>query len=389
MNYTIYFLTQNLDNNIEYYFKIKEEINIILLIYKNDIEIINDSMKMLLMYVFREYEKKEENYKDSLTSLIKNCLNNIIFSEKDKKNNNNKDNKIEYNYKFMNFLLNIYNQLIKEKLTKSYTLLFSQLFLSLDQQQLGAKKYKWLLKNTQFKIVLKSLMNLKDENLLTLYFTKIMTLSAPNNSKNKEDYYLPDEDIYFFITNFDNIIKDGNDDNNEYILNIICSMIINLINMNKVVINTILNRYKILDVIIPFITCDKYNINIRAKIINLLEEILKLNNFNYKYQIKLNIQKDINEINIKLNLISLLYENDEKQLEKKISEIINNMLIFLNNNDFKSFFVFIEIILKYIINKIINQIHLINNDIISKFNNIFVNASEKIIGNKDINNNKN
>ena len=386
MNYTIYLITKYLDKNIDYFFKIKEEVNIILLIYKNDIEIITDSIQMLLMYIFRENEKREENFKDSLTTLIKNCMNNIVFSEKDKKNNNNKnnikDNKSEYNYKFMNFLLNIYNQLIKEKLQKSYTLLLSQLFISLDQQQLGTKRYKWLKKNTQFKVVLNSFINLKDENLLTLYFTKIMTLSAPNNSKNKEDYYLPDEDIYFFISNFDNFVKDNNN-NDEYILNIICSMIINLININKAVINIILNKYKILDIFISFITCDKYNINIRTKIINLLEEILKLNNFYYQYQIKININQDINDINIKLYYLSLLYENDTKQFEKKISEIINNMLLYLNKNDFKSFFIFNDIVLKYIFNKKINKICQINNNIISKLNDIYVYASQKIIEKKN------
>ena len=391
MNYTIYSITNYLDKNIDNFFKVKEEINIILLIYKNDIEIITGAMQILLMHIFSEYEKREENFKDSLTSLIKNCFNNIIFSEKDKKNINNKsnikDNKNEYNYKFMNFLLNIYNQLVKAKLVKSYTLLLSQLFLSLDQQQLGSKRYKWLKRNTQFKIVLNSLVNLKDENLFTIYFTKIMTLSAPNNSKNKEDYYLPDEDIYFFISNLDNIIK-GDNDNNEYLLNIICSMIINLININKAVINIILNKYKIVDIFISFITSDKYSINIRTKIINLLEEILKLNNFNYQYQIKLNIQKDISDINIKINLISLLYENDIKQFEKKFSEIINNMQLYLNKNDFKSFFIFNDILLKYITNKKINKIFLINNNIISNLNNIYVYASQKIIEKENIKDNK-
>ena len=144
INYTIYYLIQYLNKNVDNYFKIKEEINIILLIYKNDIEIISDNLKILLMYLFKELEKSEgNNFAESVANLIKNCFNNIVFLEKDKKNNiSNINNKNEYNYKFANFLFSIYFELIQLKLEKSYTLLFSQLFLSLEQQLIGVKKYK-------------------------------------------------------------------------------------------------------------------------------------------------------------------------------------------------------------------------------------------------------
>ena len=392
INYTIYYLIQYLNKNVDNYFKIKEEINIILLIYKNDIEIISDNLKILLMYLFKELEKSQENnFADSVANLIKNCFNNIVFLEKDKKNNiSNINNKNEYNYKFANFLFSIYFELIQLKLEKSYTLLFSQLFLSLEQQLIGVKKYKWLSKNTHFKNVLNSIITLKDENLLSIYFTKIMTLSAPKNSKNKEDYYLADEDIYFFISNLENIIKDDND-NSEYILNIICSMIINLININKAVINNLFNKYKIIDIFLSLITCDKYNIKTRLKVTNLLEEILKLNNFYYQYELKITIEKDINDINKRLYFISLLYEKDIKKLEQKISCVITNMLQFLNNNNFDFFFSYNDIILEFIINKKFNRINSINNEITFKLNDIYVYASQKIFEheNKNENNNEN
>ena len=391
MNYIICYLIQYLNKNIDNYFKIKEEINIILLIYKNDIEIISDNLKILLMNLFKEFEKsKDNNFKDSITNLIKNCFNNIVFNINNINNKNNiKDNKNEYNYKFANFLFSIYFELIQSNLEKCYTLLFSQLLLSLEQQVIGTKKYKWLLKYTQFTNVLNSIITLKDENLLTIYFTKIMTLSAPKNSKNKEDYYLPDEDIYFFISNLENIIKDEND-NSEYIVNIICSMIINLININKAVVNNLLNKYKIIDIFLNLINCDKYNIKIRIKLTNLLEEILKLNNFYYQYELKISIEKDINEINKRLNLISLLYERDINKLEQKISRVISNMLLFLNNNNFDSFFSYNDILIEYIINKKFNRIYSINNEITFKLNDIYIYASQKIFEheNKNENNGK-
>ena len=387
MNYTIYYLNQYLEKDKVFFFKIKEEINIILLIYKNDIELITIPIQILLMNIFEEFEKNEEkNWKDSITTLLKNCFNNFVFA--DKKSNNNKDNKNEYNYKFMDFTISLYNQLIKSKLKKSYTLLLYELFQSLDQQQSGAKKYKWLIKNTHFKTVINSLINLKDESLLTIYFTKIMTLSAPSNSKSKEDYYMPDEDIFFFISNLVNIIKDNND-KNDVILNMICSMIINLISINKQIINIILNKCKIIDILISLACSEKYNITIRNKLLNLLEDILKINNFKYQYEMKISIQKDINEINKRLYSFSLLYEKNIKNLEKQISDITKNMLLYLNNNNYESFFSFNDIIILYITKNITNKINFINSEITSELNNIYVYASQKIIENENKKQNEN
>ena len=186
INFTINYLNQCLEKNIDYFFIIKEEINIILLLYKNDVEIIEDFMTILLIKIFREFEKNENNtFEESICSLFKNSFNNIVFS-KIKNINNNSNN--TYNFIFINFLFKIYNELIDLDLKKSYTIFFSQLFLSLDNQKNGIDKYKWILQNTQFiKIILNSLIERKDENLLKIFLTKIMTLSAPNDEKYKRN----------------------------------------------------------------------------------------------------------------------------------------------------------------------------------------------------------
>ena len=387
MNCTIYYLIHYLEQNFDNFKKIEKEINIILLIYKNDIDIIEDTMNVLLITIFTKYEEIEDNNLDEIIkALLNNCFNRLVFG--DKKNNiinsgintnNIKENKNEYNQKFLNFLFNIYKRLINLKLKKSYTLFVSELFLSLDTQQLGVKRYKWILYNTQFNLdILQSLINLKDENLIKIFFTKIMTLSATNNSKNKDDYYMPDYDLYFFIYNLKNIIKNDNEDS-ERILNIICSMIINLININKAVINILLNKYKIIDMLLALINNEKYNNKIRNKIIDLLEEILKLNSTNYQYAIKIPIPKDINDINLRLYYITLLYENNIKSIENKITDFITNMLLYINENNFLYFFSINDIIINYIINNKLIKIHLINYNIISKLNNLYVYASQKII----------
>ena len=378
INFTINYLNKCLEKNIDYFFIIKEEINIILLLYKNDIEIIGDAMTILLMNIFMEFEKSENNnFEESICSLFKNSFNNIVFS---KKNNNNNST---YNYIFINFLFKIYNELINLDLKKSYTIFFSELFLSLDNQKNGINKYKWILQNTQFiKIILNSLIERKDENLLKIFLTKIMTLSAPNDEKNIEDCYIPDYDIYFLISNIKELSK-GNEDikSEESIIQLICSMIIKIININKKIVNIILIKYKINDLIISLIISNKYNNNIKDILIQLLEEILKINYNYYHIDIDLNIQNDLelNYINQKLYILSLSFENDKNILGTKIINIINNMISYLNQNNFESFFYYMEIIIKYIINKDNNETQSIDNEIISKINNIFIHASQIII----------
>ena len=373
INYIIYYFIQDLTNNIDNFCIIKDEINIILLIYKNDIEIIEETISILLMHIFVKFENKDENnFKDGIISLFKNCFNSIVFAEK----KNNKDNKNEYNYKFMNFLFKIYKELIKNKLKKSYVLFFTFFFVSIEQDQIGAKKYKWLLQKTQFKNILNSLITLKDENLLTIFFTKLISISAPNNMSNNEDYYLPDEDIYFFISNLNNIVKEDKDKN---ILNVICSMIINIITVNKSIINTLFNKYKIINILISLINSDKYSDTIKNELIDLIEELLKMNHFKYQYDINIDIGKDINDINKRLYSILLFYENNINNLEKKLSDMITNMILLLNENVFESFFYYNDIMIQYIIDNQYSKINNINHEILSKINDIYAFASQKII----------
>ena len=381
INFTINYLVQCLEKNIDYFFVIKEEINIILLLYKNDVEIIEDIMTILLMNIFREFEKSEnKNFEESIYSLFKNSFNNIVFSKKKNSNNNSKS----YNYIFMNFLFKIYNELINLDLKKSYTIFFSQLFLSLDNQKNGINKYKWILQNTQFiKIILNSLIERKDENLLKIFLTKIMTLSAPTDGKNIEDCYIPDYDIYFLISNIKEIIKENEENKlEENIINLICTMIIKIINLNKKIVNIILVKYKINDLIVSLIISNKYNKNIKDILIYLLEEILKINYNYFHIGINLNIQNKLedNYINKKLYLLSILYENEKNILRTKIINIIDNMISYLNQNNFQTFFDYMEIIIKYIINKENNnEAQSIDNETISKLNNIFIHASQIII----------
>ena len=106
---------------------------------------------------------------------------------------------------------------------------------------------------------------------------------------------------------------------------------------------------------------------------------MKINNNYFHIEIDLNIQNDLelNNINQKLYILSILYENEKNVLGTKIINIIiNKMILYLNQNNFESFFYYMEIIIKYIINI---EAQSIDNEAISKINNIFIHASQIII----------
>ena len=342
INYTIQYISKEYNfNNIN---SVKEEIKIILLIYKNDIDIISNSISELLIKIFEDYEKFPTK---NSTMLFKYCFNNIVFTQNKK-----------YNLEFMNFLFQIYNELINRNLKNGYSQFFMELFLSLENNEIGVKKYEWLLKNTLYiKAILKSLLDLKDENLLAIYFSKLIFLCVNKN------FYLPEYDLDFFITKINYFIDD---EYNLNILNIICSQIINLLNVNKEIINLVLNKCKIIDNFVSIMNKENYSINIQDKLIDLLENVLKINNGSYNYEFNIEINENISDANKKLYLLALNYETDISVFNTKISNVINSMDICITNKNYDNFFNLVEIIFNYILK---------NNDL-SKINNI---SDENII----------
>ena len=163
-----------------------------------------------------------------------------------------------------------------------------------------------------------------------------MTLSAPNNSKNREDYYLPDYELYFFMTNLQNFIEN---DNEEHSLNVMYQMILNLI-INKYVIDTTFSKYKIFEALYKLIDNNKYNEFAKNKLIDLLEQILKMNKNSHQCEIEIPIQNDVNAIKLRLNYITLLYENNIKHLETKINTFLLCLFSFIKENNFLFIFYF-------------------------------------------------
>ena len=102
-------------------------------------------MRKLLIKLFEINEKKlndenskEDNYNENISNCLRYCFNRIIFTYSSNNNSgndininiNNKDkNQFQFNVDFMNFLLEVYEELINNKLKNGYTNFLMVLFL--------------------------------------------------------------------------------------------------------------------------------------------------------------------------------------------------------------------------------------------------------------------
>ena len=376
MNNTIDYISQQLKLNN--FIPLLEETQLILYYYKNHINSINNSMSKLLIKIFainennEKGENKEKNNNDIyINNLLRYCFDRIVFIFSDKININYNENKemkskknFTYNKDFMNFLLEMYQELVNHKLTKSYTDFLMELFLGIDNIGTGTKKYIWLINETKYpQIVLQSIIELKDSNILSLYFSKISFLSVPNSL----EYYLPEFDIIFFISRLRNILNSENEEGNEKILNIITSQIINLININKInikndIIDILLNKCDLINVLVSIIYSNDFSKNIKTNLINFLENILSFNKSNINYTLNIPIAGnlyldnhfDINNINsyginYRLYLLSLKYEINRKEYNKKLYLVLNIMYHYFENKKILEIVIFGEILLKSIL----------------------------------------
>ena len=416
MKYTIDYISLQLNKNN--FISIFDEIQVIIHIYKNNINIISNSMNKLLINIFiiNENNQKDENensYKNDskiINNILRFCFDRLVFfysgnmnmNFNEKKEKTSK-NEFKYNKDFMDFLLEVYDELTKKNLKNSYTDFLMELFLGIDNI-----KYVWLVNETKYpQIVLKSLIELRDFNLLSLYFSKILYLSFPNLTDN---YYIPEYDINFFFTKLDIILSDENEEDNEKMFNIISSQIMNLVNvyMNKenmrnIIIDILINKCSIFNIFSLIINSDSYSKSIKTQLVDFLEKILQINNNDIKYNMNITITNeldldsdininDINTYGIKYKFFSLALEYDFNMCEymNKVNIILNKMNYCYENKNTIELILFGDILLKSILTD--NKISYINEfdlKTLTKINKTFINASTILFNDSNYSKEKN
>ena len=333
---------------------------------------------------FKDVHDIEKQIIQSNNENIENKNNKIINDKEDNNNlnlNKSKSINIEqrndnvYNSEFLNFLFDIYNEFINLKMKNSYNIFFSELFLSINNSYEGKNEYSFLIKNTNYaKIILSSLYKLKDESLIGAYFSKIISLSISNDDKKEienrgNECYIPEFDLTFIINNINLFFE------TEQISIIITSQIISLMNMNNKIIDIILNKCNIFELFLSILNNENYKNEIKKRIIELLEDILRINNNTIEYSLQIPIiSYNITDNNLitKLYIISLVYENKINELNSKIVLIVNYMVSLYNQKKIQELIIFFDILLEGIYKNILKipNYKIIDEETINKINNI-------------------
>ena len=391
------------------FFSVIEEIQNILYIYKSHIKIIKESMKKLLIRIFyinetklNNEECKDNTYNEIIPNFLRYCLNRIVFTFSSSINPRNKidinpkeKTSFHYNVDFMNFLLEVYEALINNDLKNSYTNFLMELFLGLDNLGNGAKRYKWIIKNTKYpEIVLESIIKLKETNLLSCYLSKILFLSMPNDKQ----YYKPYYDINFFFSKLGEIFGEKNLEIGKKFFSIIASQIFNLININDTIIELIYTKCDIFNESLSIFNSNTFTKEIKNILLEFLNKVLSLNKkqeikfkFNFPITNEFDLEDNFNlndtdTYGLKYKLYLLFFNSyiETKDFIDNVNKILDNIKNFGENKKILEVFVFIDLFFEsFLFNdniKYINEFTKINFD---KINDIFFKLPSLVINEPD------
>ena len=351
-----------------------QEIKSLSKIFKNDVIKIRILFLNLIKKILELYRTELNSEYEKLFAFF---FNEIVFEE-------NKEN--QYNKDFIDILFDIYKYLIDNSKKELYNIFLLKLFESINQddnkegkiQKKIAKKYSWLLLETGYnKIILETFPKVFDEKSFTFYLAILVNLSNENKIKDKnKEIFLPEIDLFFFFNNFNNYINNPNFDK-EYLITFFSKKIYNLMNNNSQIIKIILNKCNAIKVIMKIIESEK-NYNVKNKFFEFLEKILSINKGQFEYNLDIDIKANVEEINLKMNLISIGYEIDDNKYNEKLKKIIDIMNLCCTEKKINDFLKLINLIFTIVIDYQFNKINNILDNILLQFNNLLLQLSSLI-----------
>jgi len=276
----------------------------IAVIHINDFQIISKQYLNCVIHVINSNIDINEN-KNILELFYQLIIDDLFI-----KNN--------YNLEFGNFIFNLFDQLIHNAQNKeTYELLISKLFLCIyDKKDKGLEIYKNLIDCSNYiEKFLKNIPKIKDENIMNIYFSKILILMQVN--------YYPSIDVNFIIDQLD--IYLNNPKSSMNIINIIIIQFNQILEQNNRLIDFLFNKCKLFEKINEIIMNPnpKYTEEIKLRVLDFLELILLKNDDKYEFTIPYNIELGNDSLSFKLNSIIILYEEDSEIYYEKISKLID------------------------------------------------------------------
>ena len=348
-------------------------------IFRNDITLVFVEFMELIKKIIKLYRNDLKNEYENLFVFF---FNEIVFEE----NINEKDKKKgRYNKEFLNFLFELYKYLISNKIKNIYDIFLIKLFDSINYNNNdnrkgnakgnGTKKYEWLLDHTEYnKIVLDTFPEVFDKNSFTFYLGILMTLSSEDKieEKKKTDLLL-ELDLFLFFKNFQKYLNNPSFKKDD-LIDFFTNKIGNLMNNNIKIIRIILGKCKPFNFIINIIESEN-DTNVKNKLFDFIEKMLSLNKEQYECEINIDIRTKINDLNLKINLLSVGYEVDDNKYNEKLSKLLDIMNTCCIQKKINDFLRIVNLIFKIIIDYKFKKINIISDNIILHLNNLLLQIS--------------
>ena len=333
-------------------------------IFINNLNKISNNLLNLLIKICESYkENDDETYYDDIFSFF---FDEIVFPGNDKS---------KFNKVFLNMLFDLYSYLITDINNKKiYTLFLSKFFSTINMTGNGKIRYTWLLQETNYESkILNSFAKICDENIIVIYFILLTSLSMQRN--NNDQYYLPEHDLILFFNQLKIYLLYSN--KKENLIKLISDKIYALIDFNKKIINILLNKCKLFENILNIVDSKEFEKEKQLKLylLELFEKILLVNGNKFDYIFNIPLREEINEINMKINVLLIEFERDNNNFNKKISKIIEMLNNFTKNKKIYEFIKLSKVIFETIINFKFKNINIITDDSLNNLNNLFMQIS--------------
>ena len=295
----------------------------------------------------------------------------IVFEE-----NDNKESTNSYNLEFLDLLFEIFNYLKKEAQKDFYYIYLIPFFKSIsgndsfggNKKGNAIKRYNWLaFKSNYCSTILDSLPHIYDIFLFVSYIVTLIDLST------KEKNISLEMDCFCLCKNM-KLYLDNKDFKKEDLITFFSQKIYELMSTNNSTVYLILEKYNICKTLIELIDEEKED-KIKLKLIEFIHKILSANKEKYNCCADVNIRKETNDINLKINLILIAYENNDNKFNEKIMELIEVMNNFLKDKKIKECMLIINVIYTVINDYKFHKISNISDNILECLNNVLVQIS--------------
>ena len=383
----INYLNNNIkENNIKLLFF---DIEQIIQVYKNHLSLIKDPVVDLLKKIMDSFNNKPD-ISICFDHFLQLCFNDIIFEGKTED-------------EFNSDLIGILFELFKHLINKSYKPLIDMFLINLfnsvnansgmqvkkskkgdNNKSPWGKRYNWLLTETEYvTTILDKLPLIFNEGIFAFYTGMLMSLI---NSSEKNKVYIPEIDFVRFFGNLEKYLNNKNYENKkERLIDLFGKKFGDIMDCNSEVVKIVLQKCNIFEIIMKLINKEKDD-KIKIKLIGLIEKFIDINKANYDYSFKIDIRKDMNnEVDYRINIFTIGYENDNATFNAKIGELINYMEEYSKKKQIIEFIQISNFLFKIISEYQFKKINEISDENLLKFNNLLIQMSV-ILSNPDTNN---